>query len=150
MNIKKHKSKIIIISILVLGLVLILYSSLKGKEASASKKEEFSCEAYTKELEEKLENFLLDIEGIRNVNVIITLDTSGGEIYTKNNSSLNFSSIISSTSSPVYVGEIYPSVRGVAISCTNGSNDEIKNKITKLVSAYLGISTNRIEIVTFG
>ena len=100
-------------------------------------------------LEEKLENFILNIEGIKNVNVIITLDTSGGEIYTKNSSSLNFSSI-TNNASPVYVGEIYPSVRGVAIACTNGSSDETKNKITKLVSAYLGISSNRIEIVSFG
>lgn len=150
MNIKKHKSKIIIISILALGLILILYSTIKGKNTSESKKEEFSCEAYTNELEEKIENFLLNVDGIRNVNVIITLDTSGGEIYTKNNSSLSFSSITSSSTNPVYVGEIYPCVRGVAIACTNGSNDEIKNRITKLVSAYLGISSSRIEIVSFG
>ncbi|MBE6662930.1 MAG: hypothetical protein E7602_00330 [Ruminococcaceae bacterium] len=149
MNIKKHKSKIIIITILALGLILILFSSFKGKNEVALKKEEFSCEDYTKMLEEKLENFILNIEGIKNVNVIITLDTSGGEIYTKNSSSLNFSSITNNTS-PVYVGEIYPSVRGVAIACTNGSSDETKNKITKLVSAYLGISSNRIEIVSFG
>lgn len=149
MNIKKHKSKIIIITILALGLILILFSSFKGKNEVALKKEEFSCEDYTKMLEEKLENFILNIEGIKNVNVIITLDTSGGEIYTKNSSSLNFSSITNNTS-PVYVGEIYPSVRGVAIACTNGSSDDTKNKITKLVSAYLGISSNRIEIVSFG
>ncbi len=149
MNIKKHKSKIIIITILALGLILILFSSFKGKNEVALKKEEFSCEDYTKMLEEKLENFILNIEGIKNVNVIITLDTSGGEIYTKNSSSLNFSSI-TNNASPVYVGEIYPSVRGVAIACTNGSSDETKNKITKLVSAYLGISSNRIEIVSFG
>lgn len=149
MNIKKHKSKIIIITILALGLILILFSSFKGKNEVSLKKEGFSCEDYTKMLEEKLENFILNIEGIKNVNVIITLDTSGGEIYTKNSSSLNFSSITNNTS-PVYVGEIYPSVRGVAIACTNGSSDETKNKITKLVSAYLGISSNRIEIVSFG
>ena len=149
MNIKKHKSKIIIIGILALGLILILYSSFKSKTENKSQTEEFSYETYTKKLEEKLENFILNIDGIKNVNVIITLDTSGGEIYTKNNSSINFSSITSKTN-PVYVGEVYPSVRGVAIACTNGSSDEIKNKITKLVSAYLGISSNRIEIVSFG
>ena len=45
---------------------------------------------------------------------------------------------------------IYPSIRGVAISCTNGDNDEVKNRINKLVSAYLGIPSNRIEIVSIG
>ena len=37
--------------------------------------------------------------------------------------------------------------RGVAIACTNGNDDRVKMQLTKLISAYLGISSNRIEII---
>ena len=148
---KKHKSKIIIISLVSIGLILILFGTFKGKENSNEKANDFSCQDYTKELEEKIESFLLNVDGIRNVNVIVTLDTSGEQVYGKNNSSYDFLSISSGEKQDsLYIGEIYPSVRGVAIACTNGSQDDVKNKITKLISAYLGISSNRIEIVSFG
>ena len=95
-----------------------------------------------------MENFLLTVKGIENVNVIITLESSNDKDDTKTSSNGYFSITTSKDNASSY--EIYPSVRGVAIACTNGDNDEVKNKITRLVAAYLGISTNRIEIVNFG
>ncbi|MBQ8545908.1 MAG: hypothetical protein IJ437_03080 [Clostridia bacterium] len=148
---KKHKSKIIIISVLTIGLILILFGTFKSTEKDKEVTNDFSCELYTSELEEKIEQFLLNVDGIRNVNVIVTLDTSGEQVYAQNEGSYDFLTITSNgKQSPVYIGEIYPNVRGVAIACTNGSQDEVKNKITRLISAYLGISSNRIEIVSFG
>ena len=56
---KKHKSKIIIISLFAIGIILILVGSFKG---SIESKEEFSSENYTKMLENKLEKFLLTVD----------------------------------------------------------------------------------------
>ena len=147
--IKKHKNKIIVISLLALGVALILFSSLKSK-IGVKNDSEISETEYVKAIEGKLEKFLLSVEGIHNVNVIITLDTSREKVYGENNSSL---SILGNWSQPEDKGaslEIYPYVRGVAVSCTNGENDYVKNKLTRLISAYLGIPTNRIEIVSYG
>ena len=147
--IKKHKNKIIVVSLMALGVALILISSLKGK-ISAKNDSEISESEYEKALEEKLEKFLLSVEGIHNVNVIITLDTSREKVYEDSSSSL---SILGNGSQQEDKGaslEIYPYVRGVAVSCTNGENDYVKNKLTRLISAYLGIPTNRIEIVSYG
>lgn len=147
--IKKHKNKIIVIGLLILGILLILFGTVKNK-ASKKTSTELSPDEYTKMLEEKIEKFLLSVDGIHNVNVIITLDSSSEQVYQSGSSSL---SLITSTKEQDNKDarlEIYPYVRGVAIACTNGDNDFIKNKITRLVSAYLGIATNRIEIVSYG
>ncbi len=147
---KKHKNKIIIISLIAIGVLLVIFSTFKGKNTDNTNTDEFSCKLYTKELEEKIEKFLLNVDGIKNVNVIITLDSSAEKIYGDKNVSYDLLSINSSKKGITYTQEIYPCVRGVAIACTNGDSDEVKNKITRLISAYLGIPTNRIEIVNFG
>ena len=141
----KHKSKIIIISLLALGIILILLGSQKSENDSTST---FSSKEYTEMLEEKLEKFLLTVDGINKVNVLITLDTSSEQVYALNQSSFDFITINNSgKESPVYVTEIFPTIRGIAITYSNGDRDDVKIKITKLVSAYLGVSSNRIEIV---
>lgn len=128
---------------IIVGLILIFSSLFKEKETKNEATYEFSAKQYITEIENKLENFLLTVDGINNVNVIITLDSSSGMNHSNNNSY----NILGSSNSTY---EIYPSICGVAISCTNGDNDEVKNRINKLVSAYLGISSNRIEIVSIG
>ena len=147
--IKKHKNKFIVIGLLLLGVFLILFSTLKTK-INKNEEKAFSCEEYTKSLEEKLERFLLSVDGIHNVNVIITLDSSAEKVFENSDSSLSLITGANNTSNKDATLEIYPYVRGVAIACTNGDNDYIKNKITRLISAYLGIPSNRIEIVSYG
>ena len=147
---KKHKYKIIIVALIIVGIALIFFSTFVNR-ANSEPADNFSCELYTNQLEEKIEKFLLNVEGIKNVNVIVTLESSTEKQYAQNESTFDYITITSSgKSEPIYISEIYPYVRGVAISCTNGNSDYVKEKITRLVSAYLGISSNRIEIVSFG
>ena len=85
-------------------------------------------------------------EGIApNEKVILTLDTSNESVYAQSSSGLDY--ILTSDGKPISVTEIYPTVRGVAIACTGGERDDIKIKVTELIGAYLGISSNRIKIV---
>ncbi|MBO5021276.1 MAG: hypothetical protein J6D52_11485 [Clostridia bacterium] len=146
--ISKHKNKIIIISIAVIGVALILLGSFDfGKDTSSY--QEFQYEKYTEEIEDKLEKFLLTVNGITKARVIITLDTSYEQVLAQNQSNTNLFTISSGGSQlPVSITELTPAIRGVAISCTNGDNGDVKMKITKIVSAYLGIPSNRIEIVS--
>lgn len=147
--IKKHKNIIIVVGLLLLGVGLILFSTLKSK-FSQKTDSEFSCEEYTKSLEEKLEKFLLSVDGIHNVNVIITLDSSAEKLFSSDDNSLSLIGGTKDKENQSASMEIYPYVRGVAIACTNGDNDYVKNKLTRLISAYLGIPSNRIEIVSYG
>lgn len=142
---KNRKSIIVVVSLIFIGVALIFGSSLleDGEKESSI---QLDYEKYVSNLEEKIESFLLKIQGINKAEVIITLDTSSEQIYAQSNDSYV---IIDKESgeSPINITEIYPTVRGIAIACTNGNSDETKMKITKLISAYLDISTNRIEIV---
>ena len=90
----------------------------------------------------------MSVDGIHNVKVIITLDSSAEKLFASNDTSLSL--IGDSKENQNASMEIYPYVRGVAVSCTNGESDYVKNKVTRLLSAYLGIPSNRIEIVSYG
>lgn len=141
--IKKHKNKIIIIALVILGIIFILLSSFNFNKNKS--KNEFSATTYTKELEKKIESFLKDVDGIKNAKVILTLECSNEHVYAKNESSYDY--YISSNGDLVEVTEIFPVVRGVAIACTNGDDDIVRMRVTELISSYLGISSNRIKIV---
>jgi stage III sporulation protein AG len=141
--IKKHKNKLIIISLAFIGVILIVFGSFNFNKNKSEN--EFSATTYTKDLEKKIEGFLKNVDGIRNVRVILTLDTSNEHIYAKNDSSYDY--FVSSNGTLVEITERFPVVRGVAIACTNGDDDTVKMKVTELISSYLGISSNRIKIV---
>ena len=125
---KRHRNKIIISSLVILGVILIVIGTVSGKSGSNE------YEKYVDSIEAKLEDFLKSVDGINEAKVIITLEESEREknegIFGEN-----------SKSEPV------PKVRGVAVACTNGDNYEVQNKITMLVSSYLGVPTNKIKIV---
>ena len=140
---KKYKYKIIISSLIIIGLILILLSSY---DFSKHEDKMQVASLYTEAIERKIEDFLKNVEGINEAEVIVTLDTSEEMVYAQNSNGLDY--ILTSDGSPISITEIYPTVRGVAIACTNGDRDDIKIKITELICAYLGISSNRIKIVS--
>ena len=137
----KNKKVIFIIGLILIGILLIFIGNTS--QDSSTKNQTFDYESYTKMLEKKIENFLLSIDGINKVKVIITLDNLN-EIYDQNTAKYDYITTYSSNNENL---EVYPSVRGIAIACTNGNNDEVKVKLTNLISAYLGISSFRIEVV---
>lgn len=119
---KKYKNIILVSFIFILGLALLLVNSNQNIKTNDNQFE------YIEKIEKKLEDFLLNINGIHKVNVIITLEGSSNSSHnTSENEQIN--------------------VKGVAIACTNGENMTIKEKLTKIVSAYFDIPTNKIEIV---
>lgn len=139
---KNIKLYIVIIIIGVVGALLLFSAKFKQTNTENT---DISLNTYTTYIEDKIESFLLSVDGIKNVRVIVTLEDSGEKLYINQGSFLKDYS-----GNGTVTSESYPSIRGVAIACTNGDNDFVKNRITKLISAYLGISTNRIEIVSFG
>lgn len=147
---KKYKNKIIISSLVIIGILLILSGSIIKKNNSSSENG-FDEEAYTKKLEEKTEDFLRSVKGIKDVKVIISLDSSNEKVYAQNKSTSDYLTVNSSGGAgALYLGETYPTIRGVAVSCTNGDDASVQVEITELICRYLGISSNRVKIVPFG
>lgn len=149
----KLKKQFIIIGA-VLGLLLMLLPGFfKVKE---SKKEEISTQSteyYSELLENKLEELLSEAKGVGKVRVVVTLDSSVESVLAQNSnrseSSIAVDYVIISTNEgeeAVPLCEIYPKVRGVAVVCTGGTNAEVKERVTSLVSSALGISSNKIAV----
>ena len=144
---KKYKNKIIISSLVIIGIILILIGTFSKKTSSSQ--DDFDAELYTEKLEKKIEDFLKTVDGISRVEVIVTLESSKEDVYAQNQSTFDYLIIDSSNGkSGVKISEIYPTVRGIAIACTNGDDPTVQYKITEIISKYLGISSNKIKIVS--
>lgn len=141
-----NKKVLLIVGLILIGILLIFLGN--KSQNSNSKNQAIDYESYTKALEKKIENFLLSIDGINKANVIITLDTLNEQFSTKNQITYDFLSNNSKSEEALTnTNELFPTVKGIAIACTNGNSDDVKVKVTRLIVAYLGISSNRIEIV---
>lgn len=132
---KGNKGKIIIASLIVLGVILILLGSFQGKSKNESPYDE-----YVSTLELKLEEFLKGVDGITEADVIIMLDEYG---ESNDNSTYVFSSNSDQSTT-------IPKIRGVAVAVSNGDSYQMQAKVTGIVSSYLGISSNKIKIVALG
>ena len=125
--------------ILITGALVILLIALSG--LTTEKKNESDNvlfdynqqKQYEEALETKLSDVLSEIEGIGNINIMITLDSSEESIFSDNKKE------ITSVKTP--------SVRGVIVVCDGGDNIVIKEKVISAVAGVFGISTTRISVI---
>lgn len=162
----------VLISLGVLGIGLLLFSSLLG---SPTQKENVKnetdtikkTEEYRVNLEESILKIVKSISGDKKATVIITLENSIKYSYadsldtTSSNSSGTNSKNESQSSSktyltvrdedggenPLIITEIMPEVRGVAIVCEGGDDAVLAEKIQNAVTAALNITSKRVYIV---
>lgn len=145
-------------ALFVFGVIILLFSgSGEQKQADGG---DFCESEYISQLENKLESMISEIDGVGKVNVMLTLEGSAKSIFAKDvasssaadeshssrsdNSSVVFGSGSSSSREPVSIGEVYPTVRGVAVVCDGAVNSAVREKVISLVTCALNISTNRV------
>ena len=142
------KSKYIIpIVLIIIGIILLAIPSKKAE--SSVQNTELYILSYANEIETKLTELLLKVDGIEEVNVMITFENIGEQVLAENKSSSSSEYVIISgedIDEGIKLTEIFPTVRGASIVCTNGNDAVVKEKITSLVSSALGIPTNRITV----
>ena len=142
------KSKYIIpIVLIIIGIILLAIPSKKAE--SSVQNTELDILSYANEIETKLTDLLLKVDGIEEVNVMITFENIGEQVMAENKSSSSSEYVIISggdIDEGIKLTEIFPTVRGASIVCTNGNDAVVKEKITSLVSSALGIPTNRITL----
>lgn len=144
-----------------IGIILILLGglSLAEKEDNPKKSDAYyEVGFYTEALEERIEQLCTSIGGVTEAEVLLTLDCSTEYVYGQNihqagvGENLSYSTdyiILNQNESDqtVLIMEIYPKIRGIAVVCTGGEDVQMKQKIIELLSAALGISSNRIKVV---
>lgn len=135
-----------------------------GKEDNAG--------SYAGELEERLESLLASMEGVGNVKVMVTLDSSREQVVEKDipstmdttketDSTGGSRDVINSRQEETtvyvtdsagnktpYVSKIRePSIEGVTVVAQGGGNAVIQKNITEVIQALFGIEAHKIKVV---
>lgn len=157
-ELKKIPADKIIFVIGIIGMILILISSFipdKKEEKSESENLYFNKSGYLEDIENRLEDFLENMEGVGNADVMITL--KGGELYTyiyedkksisENRTETDKSYVMSGREkTPVLETVNNPEIKGAVIACEGASDPSVKSDVYNTVSKALGISTADIYV----
>lgn len=169
------------IALLVVAAVMLLLLSLptgtkKGetKEAKKTKQmesstEESAADSYVSNLEQRLQQLLKKVQGVGEVEVMITLKTEGEEIINKDErisersvgEAANESGETSKdyeeetvvledsegNQSPYIVKELKPEIAGVVVICEGGDNPVIIKEITEATEVLFSVSTHKIKVM---
>lgn len=145
------------------GLCLILISSLlpsdKDKEENLSDNSavNMSTEDYRIETEQRLEDFLKDIEGVGEVQVYLTISGDEEYVYAKEGKTsisdnkteeeLKYVMIGTNGNKSALVETVnLPEILGAVIACSGSGDSSVQVEIYKAVSTALGIPTSKIYV----
>ena len=161
-NLKLDKKTVISLIVGFIGISIIFLS-----EIDYTKKDEIeiddsnSNDEYCLQLENKIENFIENIDGAGKTKVIITLSETTEYIYAKDgkevrkNNEKNDDETLENKyviiendniNSGLLIKTIEPKIRGVAVSCEGGDNTYVQQQIISAVSALLNINSSKISI----
>jgi stage III sporulation protein AG len=151
----KDKKRLGIIILIIIGIIFICIPSPKSnKEDNSDDKDYLSI---VTETEEKLKKLILDIDGVKKVNVMICFSDMGVKEYYKDET-YDYNDSKTKTDKklvfkrddgdevPVLKREKYPEIKGVTViaDCEKRDREEI---IFRAVRASLGIDSHKIEII---
>lgn len=154
---KDSRNKIFIVAA-VLGVVLILLSEM---DFSAPKAEESvqsgDYAQYVSTLNDELTNVISSIDGVGECKVMITLKNTKESVYAENNETSSSDSSNSEKNeyviynsengdSPLLLKEEMPQVAGVAVVCSGGDSEAVREKIIDCVCALFSIPSSRVSV----
>lgn len=151
----KDKNTVIAFAGAICGILLLLIGVFgnSDKETSDVSVTEYDSEAlrsYTEALEQKIENFLEHIGGVNDVEVILTIESSSETVYATEGSNSDYVIIKDSSGNEnaLQLTEITATIRGIAIVCDYGNDEELRKTIIKTLASLFDIGTNRISVVS--
>ncbi len=155
MKLLKNKKLMMIVAGVAAGLCLVLAGNLKNdtsKGTDTSKEELYSSEeltVYTEKLEKRLEELVGNIAGVKDVDALITFESSKENVYASNGENRDFVIIQNSdgSESGIKLMEINAKVRGIAIVCDYGGNEALKAEIISMLTSLFNIGSNRISVM---
>lgn len=164
-KIKSIKNYEIIISLIIIAVVLLIYFSVDGKSSEDKAKESAVSQdiSLTEGLEERVSGILNKIEGVGEVDVLITFNSTAQQVTaqtenkhsTTTSSANNSTTTSTSTSSPIIsnqnvivLQEKMPEIIGVIVVAEGADNPKVRLNILSAVSTALDIDKNSIQIYT--
>lgn len=149
---KKIQIMLLIALILVILICFFAFSNnTKPKEESI---QETNTSSYVADLENKLKNSLIKIDGVDDVSVMITLENGFEYVYateeeTKQTASgtLKTTSLVLVSGQPIVVKEIYPTIKGVVVITPAAKNINIRLNILSAIQTVLEVTNDKITIL---
>ncbi|MBE3592532.1 MAG: stage III sporulation protein AG [Thermoanaerobacter sp.] len=168
--------------IFLIGLILLIGASALSKPRPSNSNDnkelvlaqkESSSEDYVQKLEKDLKNILSKIEGVGNVEVLITLnsdeevvaamdvvesstttnekDSSGGireTIQTESNNRVVTSQDTSGQNAPIVLKRIMPEIRGVIVVADGAKDPRLRYELSSAVQTALGIPAYKVKVIS--
>lgn len=154
---KDSRNKIFIVAA-VLGVVLILLSEMDFSAPEAEESVQSGDYAqYVSTLNDELTNVISSIDGVGECKVMITLKNTKESVYAENNETSSSDSSNSENNeyviynsengdSPLLLKEEMPQVAGVAVVCSGGDSEAVREKIIDCVCALFSIPSSRVSV----
>lgn len=154
---KDSRNKILIVAA-VLGVVLILLSELDFSTPKVEESVQTGDYAqYASTLNDELTSVISSIDGVGDCKVMITLKNTKENVYAENsetsssdssNSENNEYVIYNSENgdSPLLLKEEMPQVAGVAVVCSGGDSEAVRERIIDCVCALFDISSSHVSV----
>lgn len=106
-------------------------------------------QTYTAALEKKISDFLEKVGGISNVSVIVTVESSAETVYATEGNNSDYVIIKDSEGSEnaIPLTEITAKLRGIAVVCDYGKNEQLKSTVIELLSSLFDLGSNHIAVL---
>ncbi|MCD7785206.1 MAG: hypothetical protein LUH18_06455 [Oscillospiraceae bacterium] len=160
MNLDKLKEKfrlsskqLIYLGVAVLSVILIL--ALNGFESDNEVSEDLETipdmsSKYAEELRLQLEEIISKIDGVGDVTVMLTIESSASYVYTtdidKDELETKTETVIIGNKEALIERIDNPQVSGVLVVCTGGDRAVIQEQVIKAVSTVLDIPSNKVYV----
>lgn len=127
------KARIVFVVIGLCAILLIFISGqFENKKDTKEITKEMSSSDYCENLKEELTEMIENLEGVGDAQVLLTLESSYEYIYLDDDKTLT--------------KILEPKIRGVVVICAGGNDPVVKERITKLLSTILSVSTSSISV----
>ena len=134
-----------------LGVVLLLFGSLSAEtevseEPDALSGREVELAEYEQRLEAELEALIESVSGVGDAHVMITFECGYTVRYAKDREGDAATVGSGSSEEALFSCVVPPTVSGVGVVCRGGSNPQVREVLSELICAAIGISSNRVYI----
>ncbi len=145
--------QLIYLSVAVLSVLLILtLNSFESEDEDVSDSEKIPdvSSEYAEELKLELEEIISKIDGVGDVTVMLTIESSASYIYTqdieKDELETKTETVIIGNKEALIERIDNPQVSGVLVVCAGGDRAVIQEQVIKAVSTVLDIPTNKVYV----
>ena len=135
-SLQNMKGKWTLLLLLLGGLCLLLLGGQEVEEAPT-----FDSEAYRAALTAEVTALCREVSGVGETSVLLTLEAGERLVYAEDGDGY-----VTVGGEGLLVERRPPRVLGVAVVCTGGDDPAVRERLTALLSAALGVGTNRVEI----